>query len=150
MQALFQSAQHLYRKREGSESGAGSRSTPLTNGSGSGSGMPKNMQILRIWIPNTGFSSSLAPPDAVHVAVPAIGGVRGGEALQLGGQNGLPQLVEAQPGLLSTLLQLITESPHLPKFRTYENCSSRKSYFQLSKNKADFFTRLHCLSLVIT
>ncbi len=39
LQALFQSAQHLYEKREGS----GSRSIPLTNGSGSG--RPKNMRI---------------------------------------------------------------------------------------------------------
>ena len=43
-QALFQSAQDIYGKRE--ESG----SVPLTNGSGSGSGRPKNMRILRIRI----------------------------------------------------------------------------------------------------
>ncbi len=45
---LFQSAQHIYKKREGSGS------IPLTNGSGSG--RPKNMRIrfrFRIWIPNT-------------------------------------------------------------------------------------------------
>ncbi len=34
MQALFQSAQHIYEKREGS--GVGSGSATLTNGSGSG------------------------------------------------------------------------------------------------------------------
>ncbi len=46
LQALFQSAQHLYEKREGS----GSRSIPLTNGSG----RPKNIRIrVRIRIPNT-------------------------------------------------------------------------------------------------
>ncbi len=67
------------------------------------------------------FQLKSSPPDAVHVAVPAVGGVCwGGEALQLGGQNGLPQLVEAQPGLLSTLLQLVTKIPHLAKFRTFE------------------------------
>ncbi len=42
MQVLFQSAQHLPEKREGSGS------VPLTNGSGSG--RPKN---IRTWIPNT-------------------------------------------------------------------------------------------------
>jgi hypothetical protein len=49
-QALFQSAQDIYEKREGSGSGAGfgSRSAPLINGSGSG--RPKNMRILRIRI----------------------------------------------------------------------------------------------------
>ncbi len=47
LQALFQSAQHLYEKRE--RSGTGSGSIPLTKGSGSG--RPKNMQIR---IPNTG------------------------------------------------------------------------------------------------
>jgi hypothetical protein len=50
LQALFQAAQHLYEKREGS--GAVSGSIPLINGSGSGSGRPKNM---RIRIPNTAF-----------------------------------------------------------------------------------------------
>jgi hypothetical protein len=44
LQALFQSAQHIYEKRKGS--GAGSGSAPLTNGSGSG--RPRNMRI-----PNT-------------------------------------------------------------------------------------------------
>jgi hypothetical protein len=44
LQALFQSAQHIYEKREGS----GARSAPLTNGSGSG--RPKNMRILRVRI----------------------------------------------------------------------------------------------------
>jgi hypothetical protein len=47
LQALFQSAQHIYEKREGSGSGF----VPLTNGSGSG--RPKNMRILRIRILNT-------------------------------------------------------------------------------------------------
>jgi hypothetical protein len=46
LQALFQSTQHLYEKREAS--GAGYGSVPLTNGSGSG--RPKNMRILRICI----------------------------------------------------------------------------------------------------
>jgi hypothetical protein len=51
---FFQSAQHIYEKREGSGVG----SAPLTNESGSG--RPKNMRILRIRIrfririPNTG------------------------------------------------------------------------------------------------
>jgi hypothetical protein len=57
---FFQSAQHLYEKREGS--GAGSRfgSVPLTNGSGSW--RPKNMQILRIriLIPRINPSPNLA------------------------------------------------------------------------------------------
>jgi hypothetical protein len=44
LQAIFQSAQHLYEKREGS----GAESVPLTNEFGSG--RPKNM---RIRIPNT-------------------------------------------------------------------------------------------------
>ncbi len=48
MQALCQSPEHLYEKREGSGSRAGSGSVPLTNGSGSG--RPKNIQIR---IPNT-------------------------------------------------------------------------------------------------
>ncbi len=58
LQALFQSAQHIYEKREGSGSG------PLTNGSGSG--RPKNMRGSKqeriLWIqfgiriPNTGFT----------------------------------------------------------------------------------------------
>ncbi len=47
-QALFQSAQDIYWKREGAGSGSGS--VPLTNGSGSG--RAKNMRILRIRIPN--------------------------------------------------------------------------------------------------
>jgi hypothetical protein len=50
LQALFQSAQHIYEKREGSGAGSGSGassgSVPLTNGSGSGK--PKNMRVLRI------------------------------------------------------------------------------------------------------
>ncbi len=37
MQALFQSAQHIYEKRGGSGAGSGSESVPLTNGSRSGS-----------------------------------------------------------------------------------------------------------------
>ena len=51
---IFQSAPHIYEKKEGS----GSESIPPTNGSGSG--RPKNMRILRIRIrfqiriPNTG------------------------------------------------------------------------------------------------
>jgi len=51
LQVLFQSAQRLYDKRKGSESG----SVPLTNGVGSGSGRAKNMRTLRIRIPNTGL-----------------------------------------------------------------------------------------------
>jgi hypothetical protein len=46
LQAIFQSAQHLYEKREGSGSGT----IPLTNGSG----WPRNM---RIRIPNTAFEA---------------------------------------------------------------------------------------------
>jgi hypothetical protein len=48
LQALFQSAQHLYEEREGSRDVAGS--APLTNRSGSGTA--KN---IRIRIPNTDF-----------------------------------------------------------------------------------------------
>jgi hypothetical protein len=48
-QALFQSAQHIYEKRERSEAGSGS--VPLTNGSGAR--RPKNMSIRWIRIPNT-------------------------------------------------------------------------------------------------
>jgi hypothetical protein len=55
---LFQSAQHIYEKREGS--GAGSGSAPVTNLTGSGSRRPKNMWILRIRIPNTGLWRSLS------------------------------------------------------------------------------------------
>jgi hypothetical protein len=43
-QALLQSAQHIYGKKE--RSGSGSGSVPLTNSSG----WPKHMRILRIWI----------------------------------------------------------------------------------------------------
>jgi hypothetical protein len=52
LQALFQSAPHIYEKREGTES----VSVPLTNGSGSG----RNMRI-RIRIPNTACLSKLFP-----------------------------------------------------------------------------------------
>ncbi len=48
LQSSFQSAQHLYEKREG----LGSGSIPLTDRSGSGS--PKNMRFLWIRILNTG------------------------------------------------------------------------------------------------
>ncbi len=53
LHALFQSAQHLYEKRDGSGSraGSGAGSVLLTNGYGSG--RPKNMRILWIRIPNT-------------------------------------------------------------------------------------------------
>ncbi len=47
LQALFQSAQHLYEKREGSGSGSGSGSIHLTNGSWSVTGRPKSMRILQ-------------------------------------------------------------------------------------------------------
>ncbi len=50
IQALFQSAQQLYEKRERSGS------VPLTNGSASGSWRPKNMRILLIRIPSTACS----------------------------------------------------------------------------------------------
>ncbi len=53
LHALFQSAQNIYEKREGSVSGSGS--IPLTNGSGSG--RPKNMRILRIPIAGSGSGS---------------------------------------------------------------------------------------------
>ncbi len=57
LQSLFQSARHIDEKREGSGS------VPLTSGSVSGSGKPKNMRILRIRIrfriPNTGLHQSL-------------------------------------------------------------------------------------------
>jgi hypothetical protein len=57
-------SQHLYEKREGSGSGARSGSIPLTNESGSR--RPKNMQIRRLRIPNTGCYYTLwhAPPPA--------------------------------------------------------------------------------------
>jgi hypothetical protein len=48
LQALIQSAQHLYEERKDLD--------PLASGSGSGSGRPKDMRILRIRIPNTGFN----------------------------------------------------------------------------------------------
>jgi hypothetical protein len=56
LQALFQPAQHLYEKREGSRAGygAGSGVLPLTNGSRSG--RPKSMRIrirFRTRIPKT-------------------------------------------------------------------------------------------------
>jgi hypothetical protein len=44
LQSLFQSAQHFYEKRRG----PGSGSVLVTNGSGCGSGRPKNIRI-RIW-----------------------------------------------------------------------------------------------------
>ncbi len=54
-------AQHIYEKREGSGAGSGSGSVPLTNRSGSG--VPKNMRILRIRfrirIPNTAESKTI-------------------------------------------------------------------------------------------
>ncbi len=50
-------SQHLYEKREGSGSGARSGSIPLTNESGSR--RPKNIQIRRLRIPNTGCYYSL-------------------------------------------------------------------------------------------
>ncbi len=53
---LFQFAQHIYEKREGSGSG----SAPLTNGSGSG--RPKSMRLLRIRIPNNGFGQGQIDP----------------------------------------------------------------------------------------
>jgi hypothetical protein len=49
LQALFQSAQHLYEKREGSGS------IPILLTTESGSWRPKNMRLLRIRIPNTGL-----------------------------------------------------------------------------------------------
>jgi hypothetical protein len=60
LQALFQSAQHIYEKREGS--GAGSGSAPLTNGSGSG--RPK---IMRIRIPNTGPDSYFSQRKKIKI-----------------------------------------------------------------------------------
>jgi hypothetical protein len=51
LQALFQSAQHMFKKWKGDEAGSGS--VPLTNGSRSGSVRPKNMQILQTRNPNT-------------------------------------------------------------------------------------------------
>jgi hypothetical protein len=53
LQILFQSAQHIYEKREGS--GSVSSAVLLTNGSGSW--RPKNMRILRIRIPNNGIDT---------------------------------------------------------------------------------------------
>jgi hypothetical protein len=52
LQALFQPAQHIYEKREGSRAGSGH----LTNKSVSG--RPKNKRILRIRIPNTTYLHS--------------------------------------------------------------------------------------------
>ncbi len=56
-QALFQYAQQFFENREGSVS------IPLTNGSGSG--RPKSMRILRIWIPNIAQSRLFA--EMVHL-----------------------------------------------------------------------------------
>ncbi len=61
LQVLFQSAQHIYEKREGSGSGA----VPLTNGSG----RHKN---IRIRIPNT----ALLIPWSTHTQNPASPPVR--------------------------------------------------------------------------
>ncbi len=52
-QLLFQSAQHSYEKREGSGSDPDPYLWVVTNGSGCGSGRPKNIQFLRIRIRNT-------------------------------------------------------------------------------------------------
>jgi hypothetical protein len=46
----FPSTQQIYPKREGSGAGSASGSVFVTNGSGCGYGMPKNMRILRIRI----------------------------------------------------------------------------------------------------
>ncbi len=56
LRPLFQSAQHIFEKREGSGSGfrSGAGSAPLTNESRSGSRRSKNMR-LRNRIPNTGY-----------------------------------------------------------------------------------------------
>jgi hypothetical protein len=59
LKASYQSAQHLYGKREGS--GAGSGSIPLTNGSGSG--RPKNMWIRWIRIRNTTRNHTTRSPN---------------------------------------------------------------------------------------
>jgi hypothetical protein len=62
LQALFQSAQHIFEKREGSEAGSGS--IPLTNGSG----RSKNMRIrFRIRIPNTA-QQYFCPANISHVS----------------------------------------------------------------------------------
>jgi hypothetical protein len=49
LQALFQSAQHINEKREGSGS------VPLTNGSGSASRRPKNMRMRILQFPKELF-----------------------------------------------------------------------------------------------
>jgi hypothetical protein len=73
LQALFQSAQHIYEKREGS--GAGS--VPLTYGSRSG--RPKKLRILRIRIriPNTVYKSEKTrllnwPYHCPHQSQPSV------------------------------------------------------------------------------
>ncbi len=53
--AVFQSAQYLYEKREGSGSGTGS----LTLTNGSGSGKPKNIWIRWIRIRNYGYNTEI-------------------------------------------------------------------------------------------
>ncbi len=58
-QAIFQSAQHIYGKREGS--GAGSKSIPLTSGSGSG-----RLKNMRIQIPNTAYQDRYATGRYLH------------------------------------------------------------------------------------
>jgi hypothetical protein len=71
LQALFQSAQHIYEKREGS--GAGSGSVRLSNGSVSGSIRPKNMRI-RSRIPNTAINSP--PIFTLYMFCPVVMGNR--------------------------------------------------------------------------
>ena len=85
MQSLFQSAQHIYEKREGSRAGSGS--VPLTTGSGrrktcgscgfrSGSGSPtlaptnKTLHRLRrkfgCGLSRLGFAEAAFPPEPQH------------------------------------------------------------------------------------
>ncbi len=65
LQALFQSAQKIYKKREGSGARSGSGSGARSgSGSvhpikGSGSGRPKHMRILRIRIPYTDYWNTI-------------------------------------------------------------------------------------------
>ena len=70
MQALFQSAQHIYEKREGS--GAGSGSVPLTNGSESGSRRPKKHAD----------PDPVPDPDPQHCFVPFHSKIGGGSCFQ--------------------------------------------------------------------
>ncbi len=100
LQALFQSAQHLYEKREGSGAGAGS--IPLPNGSGSGSGSPTLKKTVGFpslllkdsgWTPDAARRSDLC---GILTRPRHFGLSQGGTPLQVRGQV----ISAADPGCL--------------------------------------------------